>query len=338
MVVSAGTMTVLALLGFGPAALAWGQLAAQLVTMIAQYTVARVRPRFGFEPRIARESVAFCLPLAFANLVSWLLLSVDTIIVARTLGPMELGLYVLAFNISSWPMNAIGQSIRVVALPVFSHLASPDQRNRALVGVSGVVWSVSLLLGVLLGTLAVPAIGLLYGSEWLGAATALAGLAAFGAIRIVFDLLATFLIATGSSRAVLAVQIIWLAALIPGMYIGVHQFGLLGAGLAHLTVGLVVVLPAYLICLRLVGVDCLRFLRQWVFPTGCIIPAAACCWWVGTTIGNPFLALSAGGIACLLLYVLPLRAWAIRKIKNLKQFETHDNSTLTTSTQQGSRP
>lgn len=332
MVVSAGTMTVLALMGFGPAALAWGQLIAQTITVLAQYIAARVRPRFGFDRGIARESVAFCLPLALANLVSWLLLSIDNVMVARTLGPTQLGLYVLAFNVSSWPMNAIGQSIRVVALPVLSHLASVEARNRALVKVSGVIWSLALLMGVLLATLATPVINLLYGPQWMGAAIALTGLAAFGALRIVFDFAATFLVAAGATRSVLTIQLIWLTVLIPGMYIGLKEFGLLGAGLAHVVVGLVVVLPAYLLCMRMAGVHVLKFLQQWILPTVAVVPAAITCGWIGVTVENPLLALAAGGLVSIVMYVLPLGKWIVHKVKDLKEFESSASTTKPTIT------
>jgi len=92
LVVSASVMTALALAGFGPVALAWGQLSSQLVATVLQYVVTKTRPRFGFNRAIARESAGFCLPLALANLLSWALLSVDNFIIARTTSTTDLGL------------------------------------------------------------------------------------------------------------------------------------------------------------------------------------------------------------------------------------------------------
>ena len=280
------------------------------MTMLAQYIVTRTKPRFGFDRHIAAESARFSLPLAFANLLSWLLLSIDNLIVARVMNPVDLGLYVLAFNVSSWPMSAIGSSIRVVALPVFSQLGSKEQRNAALVGVSGSVWAVSILMGVLLSTLAAPIVSTLYGDRWLGAVGALVGLAVFGAFRVVFDLLATFLVAAGETREVLAVQVWWLVVLIPAMYFGVTIFGLAGAGWAHVAVGLVAVLPAYLLCIRQVGVAWVAFLKGWIRPSLAVLPAAFGCWWIGENVHSPILALLLGGSTALVLYVLPIARWS----------------------------
>jgi len=314
---SIATMTILALAGLGPVALAWGQLVSQLVTVFALFVVAQTIPRFGFDRTIARESASFCLPLAGANLISWLLLSVDNLVVARVTNPTDLGLYVLAFNVSSWPMNAVGQSIRVVALPAFSRLNSAVDRNRVLVRASGPVWAVGLLLGVLLSTLAVPIVRLLYGDRWESAAAALVGLAAFGALRVVFDLIATFLVSTGSTRSVLAVQVWWITILIPTMFLGLELFGISGAGWAHLVVGVAAVLPAYLLCLRRSGVNVRLFIQPWLIPTFAIIPTIIACWAVASNVSIPLVALAAGGGAAVALYVLPMAPWFIRQVRLL---------------------
>jgi lipopolysaccharide exporter len=141
--VSTGVTIVLAVIGFGPAALAFGRIAGQGMTVLLQYIAVRRWPVFGWKTDVAREAVAFGLPLAFANLISWLIISVDNLIVARTTGALELGLYVLAFSVASWPMSVAGQSVRVIALPAFSRLENNQSRGRAMVKVSGLIWSVS---------------------------------------------------------------------------------------------------------------------------------------------------------------------------------------------------
>ncbi len=269
LVVSTSVMTVLAVLGHGPMALAIGQLCGQLATAIGFYLVTRMPLRLGFDRRIAAESAAFCLPLASANLLSWLLISLDNLVVARTLGPVELGLYALAFNVSSWPMNAVGQSIRVVALPAFARLETRAEQGRALAVVTGPIWAVGLLLGIGLATLAGPAIGLLYGDRWRPAAAALVGLALFGAVRVIFDLFATYLISLGATRPVLLVQVWWLLIMVPGMIAGVSWLGLAGAGLSHLVIAVIFVLPAYLFCLHRVGAS----------PAAICGPVCHPCWW-----------------------------------------------------------
>ena len=68
-----------------------------------------MRPLFGFDRTVARSALRFGLPLAIANMLSWALLNVDNVVISRTSGVVALGFYVLAFNVSSWPMTAIGR-------------------------------------------------------------------------------------------------------------------------------------------------------------------------------------------------------------------------------------
>ncbi len=319
MLVSAGVIMVLAARDYGPTALAWGQIAQQCAAVIGLHVAAASRPRFGFRLDVARDSLAFCLPLGMANMVSWLLITVDNLIVARGLSAAQLGLYVLAFNVSSWPMTAVGQSIRAVALPAFSSIAEGERRNAAFVRCSGPIAAVAVLMGLGLSTLAEAVVRTLYGDRWAAAATALVGLAVFGGIRVVLDLVATFLIAEGRTRDVLLVQVLWLCALVPAMVLAVDWWGLRGAGWAHVVVATFVVMPAYGLCLRMVGVDVRAFVAGWKRPLVSVLPAALVCTWIGSHDGRPLALLLAGTAAVWALFVLPLLPWWRRALRHLSQ-------------------
>lgn len=318
LLVMTATVVSLALLGHGPMALASGQVASQLAIAFGLYVAAGIRPRFGLDLSIARESLAFCMPLALANVVSWLLLTIDNVIVSRELTPVALGFYVLAFNVSSWPMSAVGQAVRVVALPAFADTVSVGERNDSLVRSIGPVALLAGFLGLCLGSLAGPVVDVLYGERWTPAAAALGGLAVFGATRVVLDLAATFLIAAGRTRQVLVVQLVWLAVMVPSMVVAVRTWGLTGAGWAHVVVAVVVVIPAYSYCLAGIGVDVGRLFRSCLVPVAAIAPAAVVCWQVGrATLPGPA-ALLIGGACAVLLYLAPLLPWCRQKIDELR--------------------
>lgn len=307
--------------GLGAEALAWGQIACQSVIAVGLFVVTRTVPRLGFDPALARDSLAFCLPLAAANLLSWLLLSIDNLIVSRALGPEQLGLYVLAFNISSWPMSALGAAIRVVALPAFSQASSPQVRNRGLVLCIAPLVAVATLVSLGLAAAAVPVVTLVYGERWEPAAAALAGLAVFGGIRVVLDLVATFLIAAGETRAVLAVQVAWVLTMVPAMIVGVAGWGLAGAGWAHVGVVVAVVVPLYLRALAKVGIRSGDLLRAAAVPLLAVVPAAVVSVWLGDLGSNRFLTLLLVAAAVLVLYALPLLPWWRTRFARLRRLE-----------------
>jgi PST family polysaccharide transporter len=319
LLVSTAVMVILAVAGFGPMALALSKLVGQFWTMVWQYVAVRRRPRFGWNRELARGAAAFGLPLALANVVAWSNLTLDNLVVARELSPVGLGLYALAFNVASWPMSIAGQSVRVVALPAFSRLGSMRARARAMVTVCGPIWAVSLVLAVGLMATAGPVVSVLYGARWRGAEVAIVPLAAFGALRVVFDLMATFLIASGRTRSVLWVQVAWVVVLGPAMLIGVRLGGLAGAGWAHTVVGLGVVLPAYFIALSGVQVRVGPVLRAWVLPSLAIVPLALVLFLGVRQVANPYLAMSSAALAGVLLYVLPIAPWALRQFRELSR-------------------
>jgi PST family polysaccharide transporter len=106
---------------------------------------------------------------------------------------------------------------------------------------------------VLLAALAQPLVALLYGARWSPAATVLGALGLFGALRVVLDLMATYLMARGAARSVLYVQIVWFLALIPAVVLATHWKGIAGAGWSHVAVAALVVLPAYAVALARAG-------------------------------------------------------------------------------------
>lgn len=309
--VSTGATIGLILLGMGPMALAVGRVLAQLASTGLQFVLARVRPRFGFDREVAETALAFGLPLAGANMLSWALLNIDNVAIARIAGEASLGLYVLAFNISSWPINAIGQAIRGVSLAGFSHVSRRDG-DGGLDSALSLAWAVALPVGVLLAALAHPLVVLLYGERWSASATVLAGLGVFGALRVALDLMATYLMARGAARPVLYVQVLWFVALIPAVVLATHWMGLAGAAWSHLVVGAVLILPAYSFALRTTGFGPRALVRAMWLPAAAALPT----WWVAhTTAGQfeePLLALMLGGLAGCAAYAALCYRWVRR--------------------------
>ncbi|WP_147252066.1 oligosaccharide flippase family protein [Blastococcus sp. TF02-9] len=298
----------LVLAGAGPMALAVSRLVGQAAGTTLQFVLLRMRPVWGFDRAVARTALRFGLPLAAANMLSWALLNIDNVVVSRTSGVVALGFYVLAFNVSSWPMTAIGAAIRPVTLAAFARQQHEDPAP-ALRRATALSAAAAAPVGVLLAVLALPVVTVLYGERWAPSAAALAGLALFGGLRIVLDMLATFLIARGAVSGVLWIQVAWTIALVPAMVLGVRWGGLAGAGWAHLVVGVVLVLPAYLGVLRRAGAPVGAVLGSLWQPVLAMAPAGLAGQQVTAQIGHPALAALAGGTVALLLYAAVLQRW-----------------------------
>ncbi|WP_246159988.1 oligosaccharide flippase family protein [Microbacterium rhizomatis] len=315
-VVSTTVTLALVGLGFGVMGLAVGRVAAQLVSSTMQFILAREVPRFGIDRVMLRPVLAFGLPIAAANLLSWALLNVDNIVLARVAGATALGYYVLAFNISSWPMSALSQMVRSISLPYFSRTG---QSSEGLASVTAIAWAVALPAGGVLAVLSAPVINVVYGEKWMPAAPVLAALGLYGSLRVVFDIFAGYLYARGRSKPVLWIQIAWLVVLVGGMIVATTQFGILGAAWVHVAVAVVIILPIYLLVLRAAGVHVGEIVRALWWPTLGAVGAIATAFAVHALISESLPALLAGGFAAVAVWAAIMWPWARRRLAEIRR-------------------
>ncbi|MCB1297621.1 MAG: oligosaccharide flippase family protein [Microthrixaceae bacterium] len=315
-VVSTVVTLTLVFLGFGVLGLAIGRVAAQVASSGMQFAFARVVPSYGIDRKAVVPVLAFGLPIAAANLLSWGLLNADNIILVRIAGATALGYYVLAFNISSWPMSALSQVVRSISLPYFSRT---DAHKDGLATLTSIAWAGALPAGAVLAALSAPLIEVVYGAKWLPAAPVLAALGLYGGLRVVFDIFAGYLYARGRSRPVLWVQLLWLVVVVAGMIFATSAYGIVGAAWVHVAAAVVVILPAYLVVLQRAGVQVASILRAAVWPTIGALPATAAALLANLFITNALGALLVGGFAALAVYVITMWPWARRRLREYRR-------------------
>lgn len=327
LVVSTALTMSLVLAGWGVMALAVGRIAGQSVTLVMQFILSGTRPHYAVDRRVAASVLRFGAPIAAANMLSWVLLNVDTVVVARLAGPTLLGFYVLAFNISSWPMTAIGQVVRSVALPAFSRLDSREKDPGLALGV-GLAWALALPAGAALAALASPLVLFVYGARWEAAVPVLVALGFFGTFRVLFDLFVAFLLACGRSGPVLCIQGLWLVALVPVMIAATNAWGIAGTGYAHVLVAIFVTGPAYLYAVRRAGVDLRTLVGPLVLPLLAAVPAAALGGLAAATIDRAWLALVVGGLSGGLVYATLIGRWVRRLLAQTRRAAAAEDESL----------
>ena len=302
---STGLTIALALAGFGAWSLAWGRVAGNAVTTTSLYIFARERPRPGWDREVARTLVRYGLPLCGASLLVFAFLNLDYIIVGNVLGVASLGLYTIAFNLSSWPSNVVSSTLRRVSIPAFSHLQDDRQAldTTFLAGLRNVMM-VTLPLCAGISALAVPIVNLIYPIDYQGASAALAVLALLGAARVFLDFGYDLLSGTGRTRPLFALQVLWIVVLIPALVIGAHVDGIAGVATAHVLVAVGLMIPAFVAVVGSRGPSARAVFTQVARPTGAAISA----WIVGTVVihqlSSDVAAIVAGGTALVLTYAL----------------------------------
>jgi O-antigen/teichoic acid export membrane protein len=303
-VVSTGVTLWLAFAGKGPIGFAWGSVAGCTVALVAAVVLA---PHFilpGWDTAQARKLLGFGLPLAGAGLLMLGVVNVDSAIVGATLGPAMLGLYQLAFNVSSWPVTVISQAVARVSFAGFSRVAdSTKMLAEAFARAMGLLMALTVPACVLLATLAGPLIHAIYGERWVPAAHALSLLAMLGLLRVAYQLMYDLMAAAGKRNALMGVQGLWLAALIPVLLIGARLRGIAGVSAGHILVAALLVGPSFLWSLSRAGITVRSIMLACLRPLVGGVLMAAVALLVIRALGGGWAGLTAAMAAASAVYV-----------------------------------
>jgi lipopolysaccharide exporter len=302
---STAILLLLAKFGSGAMAFAWSRAAGQLA---AGCVLLAYLPKF-YWPGIARSALSvlykFGIPLAIANFVNYILVNVDYALVGHLMGAIMLGIYVLAFNVASWSTALLSSVINSVSVPAFSRVKNdPNLLAHSIVSSVRAVSLIAMPMCGLVVALARPLVLVLYGARWSAAANVLPILAFYGVISIICILFANMLVSMGRSKILLVVQLVWLAALVPAMALGVRRDGIAGAAIAHIFVIAPIVLPCYLFALkRATGVRFFLIAKAIVPPLLASAVAALAARAVASQFPNPLAQLVAGLVVGGLTYL-----------------------------------
>ena len=310
-VVSTGVTIALAAAGAGPVSFAWGRVVGYLISASCYVTLSPIKVRPGWDPDQARALLRFGLPLAGASLLVLAVSNVDNLVVGAVLSKTALGLYLMAFNQSSWPLTVLSEAARRVSLAGFSRLATDLAAFRnALRKGMGLLLAVTVPTCVLLAVYAEPMLRFVYGDRWAPAAVALRFLAILGLVRVALFVGYDAMVALGHNRLLLGIQALWLVCLLPALVVGARIDGIRGVSIAHVLVAVLIVVPAFGLALVRNGIrvqDVLGCLSR-PFVGGLMILIAAVP--VLHYLHRPWVQLIVGGLVSLIVYVpivLPMR-------------------------------
>jgi PST family polysaccharide transporter len=308
-----------ALSGAGAMSLAIGQLTGSIVGAVLFIAFAPRSLRFGFDLVKARALLKFGLPLAGSSIVVFAVTNVDKIIVGAVLGPVPLGYYVLAANLSNWPATMFAMPVRAVAPALLARLqGDPPTMRAAFLSSGGLLAAITLPACVVLSAAAGPVIGLVYGAPWQPAAAVLVWLGLLAALRILFELVYDYFVVLAHTRVVFTVQVIWFAALTPALYAGARLGGADGAAAAAFAVAALVVAPIYLYELARTGVPAGSVARQLAAPALAALGVAAVSVVATRLIASDLVAALVAGLAAgvALVVVLYRMRGTIRSLRS----------------------
>lgn len=311
---------VLALTGLGAMALAVGRVTGSLVSAVMFLRASPLPYRFGLDRTLVSPLLRFGLPLAGTSIIFFVIGYADQLTAGMILGTTALGLYVLAFNLSSLPVSMLAQPLRRVAPATFSSLqADRDSMNTVLSTVVSILACAVFPLMLFLAGSAHPIVELVYGTAWLPAAAVLSWLVVASICKIFCDLAYDYLVVLGKSGTVFAIQSGSVLVLIPALIAGALWFGLPGLAAAQVLVTCGVVLPSYLWQLSRTGVKLRSTVSGVWLPLAVGLAMGALAFLVSTAQPASIPALALIGLATVgvTLGLLYLRRDAVRLLKTI---------------------
>ncbi len=172
-VVKAAVSIVLAVAGAGVWSLVWGQVAGELVACVLYWWLAPLSSRFpAWDGAVARRLFRFAALAGAAALVAIVAVNIDYVVVGRRLGTAVLGVYLIAYRLPELLVNQPANALRSTLLPAYVEAGSdPDRMRRGFFESVRAGCAVATPIGVVLAVVAEPAVRVVFGSQWLAAAT-----------------------------------------------------------------------------------------------------------------------------------------------------------------------
>lgn len=214
-------------------ALVLGFLAAGLIKSLLSYVVVPGRPRFGWNPQIARELFNYGKYITASTMLLFMAAEIDTAVIGKMLDASALGYYSVAFLLANFPPTHVAFVISNIMFPAYSKI----QDDRALLKqtfsqVTHVV--ASLILPVMAGMSVVSPllINAFYGAGWEPAIEPFRVLCIFGAMSAIATVNGYMFNAIGRPDMGFRISVIRMAAIVICIVPAIRLGGIVGAAVA----------------------------------------------------------------------------------------------------------
>jgi O-antigen/teichoic acid export membrane protein len=211
---------IIALVTYSPVALALGQDAAIVSTLILAAALIRPNVFRAINGLIAREIFGFSGQVGLQHLGFYLLNTAPSLVIARTLGTRTLGYYSRAYLLVSLPLNYASDAMGRTLYPVYTALR--DDKGRAASALTNVLIICSAISFVGFGALAASAksaVSVALGPRFTPAVPLVVLMALFGSINFPFSVAGSVQERLSWMRSVWIVQGVMAAALAGGIVV-----------------------------------------------------------------------------------------------------------------------
>lgn len=262
-IVRALLAVTLVICGGGVESVVLAMLVANVIKVASLWYMSVWRVRLVFSAASFRSMFAFGIQMTGENILMYVAMNVDNLLIGKLLGSKALGLYSRSYSLMRMPIGMFGDAIKKALLPTLSKIQSDDARaGQAVLKVSRWIALAAFPVMVGLSVISGPLVLLLFGEKWRELIPVLRWMFLIGAPYAILTINGTICRAKG--RADIALRLaLWRAFLAVGLFwFGCRLFGIMGVVMANALLLFGSWIPNHYIALRLVKVPLSRQLKN----------------------------------------------------------------------------
>lgn len=235
-------------------ALVAGMITGRLVMLVMTYVMHPFRPTWTLVG--ANKLLKFSRWVILNNGLTYLMTRSSDIVIGRAAGPASLGLFNIAYEISSLPSSELTMPINRAVFPGYAKLMGDKGKlQEAFLRVIGVLAILIIPAGMGVACVADTLVPVVLGAKWNDAIPLVQVLALAGVARALQHNLESVYFAFSRPRFHATLTLVEVAFLIPLMLVSLKIWGLLGAAVACLAAAVLTFPINFTLALRVLGLS-----------------------------------------------------------------------------------
>jgi O-antigen/teichoic acid export membrane protein len=213
----------------------WGLIASAMVEVILSFILIPLWPKFDFNYTKVKHVIRMGWWVNLTGIFLYFSDNSDNFCVGKILGPKSLGIYQIAYKLSTLPITEITGVVNQVVFPIYVKLAENKNRLlKAFFKVSLITSIAAIILNTFIFFFAEKITLLVMGNQWNAAIPIMKILAIYGVFRTIFGNSAPLFLSIGKQEYVAYSTLARMLAIVLLIIPFTLQLGMKGAGYAML--------------------------------------------------------------------------------------------------------
>lgn len=224
-----------ALLTHSVYSLVWGLIAGALLEVTLSFVLLRPIPRWVIHKDYFKEIFHKGKWVTASGIFNYFAQEGDSVAVGRIIGTSALGIYQMAYKISTLPISEVTDVVSKVVFPVYAIIEEDRARLKLAFMKSTLTISiVAIAVGMILFLFPKEIVLVVLGDKWLSVVPVLRVLTVYGVLRAISGSASALFLGVGMQKYVTNMTFLRFTALAITIYPLVKAFGIVGAGYSAL--------------------------------------------------------------------------------------------------------